>query len=171
MAKIALLIEDLFQEAEALVPYYRLQEAGFQVEVVGPQAGRVYTSKHGYPLKADVAAAEARADDYAAVVIPGGYAPDRMRRHPEMVRLVREAFEAGKVVAAICHAGWMLVEADVVRGRRCTSFFSIRRDLENAGARWEDAPVVVDGNLITARVPGDLPAFLREVVRALQAQG
>jgi len=168
MAKVALLIEDMYQEAEALVPYYRLQEAGFEVDVVGPEV-RVYKSKLGYPLKATVAAADARADDYVAVVIPGGYAPDRMRRHAEMVRFVREMNDQGKVVAAICHAGWMLVEADILRGRRCTSFFSIRRDMENAGALWEDSPVVVDGNLVTARVPDDLPAYLKTILKKLEA--
>ncbi len=168
MAKVALLIEDMYQEAEALVPYYRLQEAGFEVDVVGPEV-RVYKSKLGYPLKATVAAADARADDYVAVVIPGGYAPDRMRRHADMVRFVREMNDQGKVIAAICHAGWVLVEADILRGRRCTSFFSIRRDMENAGGLWEDSPVVVDGNLVTARVPDDLPAYLKAILQKLEA--
>ncbi len=167
MTKVALLIEDMYQEAEALVPYYRLQEAGFQVDVVGPEV-RVYSSKHGYPLKATVASKDARADDYVAVVIPGGYAPDRMRRDKAMVDFVREMDRQGKVVAAICHAGWMLVEADILRGRRATSFFSIRKDMENAGAHWVDEAPVVDGNLITARTPDDLPVFLRAIVEALK---
>ena len=167
MTKVALLIEDMYQEVEALVPYYRLQEAGFQVDVIGPEA-KVYKSKLGYPLKATVAAADAKADDYVAVIIPGGYAPDRMRRHADMVRFVREMDAQGKVIAAICHAGWVLVEADILRGRRATSFFSIRRDMENAGARWVDEAPVVDGNLITARSPNDLPAFLRAIVEALK---
>ncbi len=166
MAKVALLIEDLYEDTEALVPYYRLQEAGFEVDVVGPEV-KVYTSKHGYPLKANVAAKDARAQDYVAVIIPGGYAPDRMRRNSAIVRFVREMNEQGKVIAAICHAGWVLVEADILRGRRCTSFFSIRKDMENAGAVWEDSPTVVDGNLITARFPADLPTFLRTIVSTL----
>lgn len=169
MAKVALLIEDMYQEVEALVPYYRLQEAGFQVDVVGPEV-KVYKSKLGYPLKATVAAADARADDYVALVIPGGYAPDRMRRNADMVRLVREMNAQGKVIAAICHAGWMLAEADILRGRRCTSFFSIRKDVENAGARWVDEAPVVDGNLITARTPDDLPVFLSAILEKLGAR-
>ncbi len=166
MTKVALLIEDLFHEAEGLVPYYRLQEAGFQVDVVGPEA-KVYTSKLGYPLKANVAAADARADEYVAVIIPGGYAPDRLRRSDAVIRFVREMDAKGKVIAAICHAGWVLVEADILQGRRCTSFFSIRKDLENAGALWENRPVVVDGHLITSRGPDDLPVFLKTIVEAL----
>ncbi len=168
MAKVALLIEDMYEDTEALVPYYRLQEAGFEVDVVGPEV-KVYTSKHGYPLKANVAAKDARAEDYVAVIIPGGYAPDRMRRNSAIVRFVREMNDQGKVIAAICHAGWVLVEADILRGRRCTSFFSIRKDMENAGAVWEDSPTVVDGNLITARFPADLPVFLRTIVATIAA--
>ena len=168
MAKVALLIEDMYEDTEALVPYYRLQEAGFEVDVVGPEV-KVYTSKHGYPLKANVAAKDARAEDYVAVIIPGGYAPDRMRRNSAIVRFVREMNDQGKVIAAICHAGWVLVEADILRGRRCTSFFSIRKDMENAGAVWEDSPTVVDGNLITARFPADLPVFLRTIVATIGA--
>ncbi len=166
MPKVALLIEDMYQEVEALVPYYRLQEAGFQVDVIGPEV-KTYKSKLGYPLKATVAAKDARAEAYVAVIIPGGYAPDRMRRNADMVRLVREMNEQGKVIAAICHAGWVLVEADILRGRRCTSFFSIRKDLENAGAQWEDSPVVVDGNLITSRVPDDLPMYMAMILDKL----
>ena len=168
MAKVALLIEDMYEDTEALVPYYRLQEVGFEVDVVGPEV-KVYTSKHGYPLKANVAAKDARAEDYVAVIIPGGYAPDRMRRNSAIVRFVREMNDQGKVIAAICHAGWVLVEADILRGRRCTSFFSIRKDMENAGAVWEDSPTVVDGNLITARFPADLPVFLRTIVATIGA--
>lgn len=166
MPKVALLIEDLYEDTEALVPYYRLQEAGFEVDVIGPEA-KLYTSKHGYPLKANVAAKDARPDDYVAVIIPGGYAPDRMRRHKAMVEFVRQMDAQGKVVAAICHAGWVLAEADILRGRRCTSFFSIRKDVENAGAIWEDSPTVVDNNLITARFPADLPVFLKTIVEKL----
>ena len=126
-----------------------------------------YASKHGYPVKADVQAEQVDAVEYDAVVIPGGFAPDLMRRSPAMVKLVRDAFNQGKVVAAICHAGWMPVSAGILRGKRATSFFSIKDDLVNAGATWVDAEVVVDGNLITSRKPDDLPAFCREIVKAL----
>ncbi len=169
MRKVALLIENMYQEAEALVPYYRLQEAGFMVDVVGPEI-RTYTSKLGYPMQANVAAADAQAKDYEAVIIPGGYAPDRMRRSDALVRFVREMNEQGKIIAAICHAGWVLIQADILRGRHCTSYFSIRKDMENAGATWENSPVVVDGNLITSRRPDDLPVFMKTIVEKLGVQ-
>jgi protease I len=144
-----------------------LREEGAQVFVVGPKAGETYKSKEGYPAKADKSAEEISADEIDAVIIPGGYAPDRMRRHEAMVKLVREAAQKGKIVAAICHGGWMLAEADVVRGRTVTSFFAIKTDLINAGANWVDKEVVRDGNIITSRVPSDLPAFMRTIIEAL----
>ncbi len=167
--RVAVLVADLYQELEFWYPYYRLKEAGCEVVAVGPEAGdgKVYKSKNGYPAKADRAASEVSADEFDAVVIPGGYAPDLMRRDEHMVRFVREMHERGKVVAAICHAGWVLVSADVLRGKRATSFFSIRDDVRNAGAEWVDEPVVRDGNLITSRVPDDLPAFCRAILEAL----
>ena len=160
------MVADLYQELEFWYPYYRLIEEGAQVVAVGPEA-REYKSKLGYPAKADLSGKEARAQVFDAVIIPGGYAPDYMRRSPELVAFVREMAESGKVVAAICHGGWMLCSARVVRGKRVTSFYAIRDDLENAGATWVDEPVVRDGNLITSRVPSDLPAFLREIISAL----
>ena len=164
--RVAVLVADLYQELEFWYPYPRLKEEGAEVVAVGPEEGE-YKSKLGYPAKADLAAAMARAEDFDAVIIPGGYAPDYMRRSPELVALVRKMAEQGKVVAAICHGGWMLCSARVVKGKRVTSFYAIRDDLENAGATWVDKPVVRDGNLITSRVPSDLPAFLREVISAL----
>jgi protease I len=164
--RVAVLVADLYQELEFWYPYYRLTEEGAQVVAVGPEA-REYKSKLGYPAKADLSAKEVRAEDFDAVVIPGGYAPDYMRRSPELVAFVRELAESGKVVAAICHGGWMLCSARVVRGKRVTSFYAIRDDLANAGATWVDEEVVRDGNLITSRVPSDLPAFLREIILAL----
>lgn len=166
--RVAVLVEDQYEPLELWYPVLRLREAGAEVVVVGPEAGQTYRSKDGYPVRADAAAADVRADDFDAVVIPGGYAPDRMRRHEAMVRLVREAYQQGKVVAAICHAGWMLAEADVIRGRTVTGFHSIKTDLVNAGARYVDQEVVRDGNLITSRVPSDLPAFLRTLIAALR---
>jgi protease I len=166
-AKIAILVEDNYQELELWYPLLRLREEGAEVVVVGPEKGRTYTSKHGYPATADLAAADVEVAGLAGVIVPGGYAPDLMRRHPAMVRLVREANARGAVVAAICHAGWMLVSADVLRGRRATCFFSIKDDLVNAGAQYVDAEVVRDGNLVTSRQPGDLPAFCRTIIAAL----
>ncbi|HEV8675729.1 MAG TPA: type 1 glutamine amidotransferase domain-containing protein [Methylomirabilota bacterium] len=165
--RVAILAENLYQEMELWVPYYRLKEEGADVQVVGAGGAKSYTSKHGYPVNVDVQAEQANAAEYDAVVIPGGFAPDMMRRSPAMVKLVREAFQHGKLVAAICHAGWMPVSAGILKGKRATSFFSIKDDLVNAGATWVDEEVVVDGNLVTSRKPDDLPAFCREIVKAL----
>jgi protease I len=165
--KVALLTEEMVNDLEFWVPYYRLKEAGAEVVVVGPSKGKTYTGKGGLPTTSDAAAGDVRAGDFDALVIPGGYAPDHMRRNPAMVALVRDIFLAGKVVAAICHAGWMLASAKILQGRRVTSFFAIKDDLAHAGAEWVDQEVVVDGNLITSRTPDDLPAFLREIIKAL----
>ena len=165
--RVAVLAENMYQEMELWYPLLRLQEAGAETFVVGTGSADTYTSKLGYPVQVDIAADEVAASDVDAVVIPGGYAPDLMRRSPAMVNLVREAFEQGKVVAAICHAGWMLASADVLRGKEATCFFSIKDDLVNAGATYIDAEVVRDGNLITSRIPADLPAFCRSIIAAL----
>jgi len=168
--RIAVLVEDLYQELEVWYPIYRFREGGAVVTVVGPRPG-TYHSKHGYPVAADVAAASVRGGDFDAVVVPGGYAPDRMRLHPEMVSLVRDAFQAGRVVAAICHGGWMLASAGILAGRIATAYAAIRDDMVNAGARFVDREVVRDGTLITSRRPDDLPAFCRAVIEALTGAG
>jgi protease I len=165
--RIAILAENMYQEMELWVPYYRFREEGAEVKVIGAGGAKSYTSKHGYPVNVDAQAESVSAVEFDAVVVPGGYAPDMMRRHEAMVRLVREAAQQGKVVAAICHAGWMLVSAGILEGRRATSFFSIKDDLVAAGAQWVDQEVVVDGTLITSRKPDDLPAFCREIIAAL----
>jgi protease I len=165
--RVAILAENQYQEMELWVPYYRFREEGAEVKIVGAGGAKSYTSKHGYPVSVDLQAEQVKAVEFDAVVVPGGYAPDLMRRHPAMVQLVRDAAQQGKVVAAICHAGWMLVSAGILKGRRATSFFSIRDDLVAAGADWVDAEVVVDGNLITSRKPDDLPAFCRAIIQAL----
>ena len=167
--RVAVLVEDLYEDLELWVPVFRLREAGHEPVIVGPQAGKTYASKHGYPARAEVAAEDVRVAAVAGVIVPGGYAPDRMRRHRAMVDLVREADAEGRLVAAICHGGWMLASADVVRGRRCTGFFSIADDLRNAGALFEDAEVVRDGHLVTSRTPEDLPAFCRTILEVLGA--
>ncbi len=165
--RIAVLAENNYQDLELWYPLLRLREEGAEVKVVGTGSADTYTSKHGYPVAVDVAADQVSADDFDAIVIPGGYAPDLMRRYPAMVGLVRDAFQQGKVVAAICHAGWVLVSAGILKGRRVTSFFAIKDDLVNAGAEWVDEEVVQDGNLITSRMPSDLPAFCRAIIDAL----
>ena len=166
--RVAVLAENMYQEMELWYPLLRLREAGAETFVVGTGSAETYESKLGYPVDVDVVAGQVSANDVDAVVIPGGYAPDLMRRYPAMVELVSEAFKQGKVVAAICHAGWMLVSADVLRGKKATCFFAIKDDLVNAGATYVDAEVVLDGNLITSRVPSDLPAFCRTIIEALQ---
>jgi protease I len=165
--RIAILAEDLYEDLELWYPLLRFREAGAEVVVVGPGPARTHTSKHGYEVTVDKLVSQVDAADFDAVIIPGGYAPDRMRRHAAMVALVRKAAQSNKVVAAICHAGWMLASADIVRGVKCTSFFAIKDDLIHAGAKWEDSEVVVDNRIITSRKPDDLPAFCRELIKAL----
>lgn len=164
---VAVLAEDLYEDLELWYPYYRFLEAGAEVKIVGSGRTQSFNSKHGYPARADLNATDARVEDFDAVVIPGGYSPDLMRRSADMVRFVREMDAANKPVAAICHAGWMLVSAKIVNGRQATSFHSVRDDMEAAGARWIDAPVVVDGNLITSRMPVDLPHFCKALLEQL----
>ena len=167
--KVAVLAEDHYENLELWYPVLRLREAGAQVTIVGPKAGETYKSKEGYPARADISMEDARASEFHAVIVPGGYAPDRMRRYPAMLRLVREAFEQGKVVAAICHAAWVPISAGIVKGRTMTCVSAVKDDVINAGARYVDQEVVVDGNLITSRTPPDLPAFCREIIKALSA--
>lgn len=164
--RIAILVETLYQDHELWYPFYRMKEGGAEVVLVGPRVD-TFASKYGCPARSDKAAAEVSAKDFDAVIIPGGYAPDHMRRHRDMVELVREAVAEGKVTAAICHGGWMLASARVLEGREVTGFFAIRDDLVNAGARFVDREVVVDGNLITSRQPSDLPAFCAAIIRML----
>jgi len=165
--RVAVLAEDHYQELELWYPLLRLREAGADVTVVGRDTGKVHISERNYEVKADIAANEARAEDYDAIIIPGGYAPDLMRRNPAMVQLVTRIYQQGKVVAAICHAGWMLASSGIAQGKRLTSVSSIKDDLVNAGAIWIDEPVVRDGKLITSRRPPDLPFFCREIISAL----
>jgi protease I len=167
---IAILIEDMFNVFEFWYPYYRLQEAGAAVTVVGSGRADMFTGKPATECKADADADKVSAADFDGVVIPGGYAPDMMRRFPAMVNLVRDIYAQGKPVAAICHAGWMLASAGVASGKKLTSFFAVKDDMVNAGAEWVDQDVVVDGNLITSRTPDDLPAFMKAVIAALEEQ-
>jgi len=165
--KVAILAENLYEDLELWVPHYRLKEEGAEVTIVGSGSAKTYSSKHGYPVEVGREAKEVDISAYDGLVIPGGYSPDLMRRSPEMVRLVKEADAKKKVVAAICHAGWMLASADILKGRKATGFFSIKDDMVHAGAVYLDQEVVRDGNLITSRKPDDLPAFCRELIAAL----
>jgi protease I len=165
--RVAVLVEEVYEDLELWYPVLRLREAGAEATIIGPRAGETYKSKHGYPAKADLGMAEADPAGFDGLVIPGGYAPDRMRRHPAMLAFVRAIHEAQKPIAFICHAGWVPISAGIVRGRTVTSVSAIKDDLVNAGATWVDQEVVTDGNLITSRTPPDLPAFARELIRAL----
>ena len=166
--RVAILVEDLYQDQEVWYPYYRLKEAGAEVLVVGTGSKKEYKGKFGYPITADATAEQVSAGDIDAVIVPGGYAPDLLRRYPAVIRLVKEAHSNGKVIGAICHAGWVLCSADVLRGKTATCFSAIKDDVENAGATYVDREVVRDGNLITSRKPDDLPAFMRTIIEALQ---
>ena len=166
--RIAVLAEDYYQELELWYPVLRLREAGAEVLVVGTGSADTYTSKHGYPVTVDMAVDQAQASDFDALVVPGGYAPDRLRRYPAVNALAREMFLEGKVVASICHGAWVLISADILRGRTATCFSGIKDDVINAGANYVDREVVQDGNLITSRQPDDLPAFCRTIIAALK---
>ncbi len=167
---IAILAADLYQELEVWYPLLRFREEGAETIVVGAEAGKTYLSKKGYPVVADRSIADVYPGDFDAVVIPGGWAPDTLRQDKRMLNFVHEMDKAGKVVAAICHAGWVLCSADILRGRIATCFKAIKDDMIHAGAEYVDEEVVVDGNLITSRMPTDLPAFCREIIKALKAQ-
>lgn len=164
--RVAILAEDLYEDPELWYPYYRLLEAGAQVRIIGPEA-KVYESKHGYKAKAEAAAGDVSANDFDGIVVPGGFAPDRLRRYPAVLDLVRDIYKKGGVVAAICHGPWVPISAGIVKGKRATCFKAIKDDLVNAGATFLDQAVVVDGNLITSRTPADLPAFMPAIIAAL----
>jgi protease I len=165
--RVAILAEDLYEDLELWYPLLRLKEEGAEVVVVGFGDAKEYHGKYGYPVAVDRAISEVTVERFDAVVVPGGYAPDRMRRHTGMVDFVREMARQGKILAAICHGPWMLASAEVVAGKTVTCFFAIKDDLVHAGATYRDAEVVVDGNLITSRRPADLPAFLNAIIAAL----
>jgi len=169
MARIAFLMDEMFEDSEFRVPHDRLREAGHQVVVIGPEAGKSLKGKRGQEtVRTDAGIHQVSPDEFDAVVIPGGYSPDRLRTQMGMVAFTRTMFTDGKPVAAVCHAGWMLVEADIADGKTLTSWPSIKTDLINAGARWVDREVVEDGNIITSRKPADLPAFSDAIIRQLQ---
>lgn len=147
---------------------YRFQEEGYGVDVVGSKAKETYLGKHGVPIKADLSPEEVNVDEYDAIVIPGGRAPDRMRINRGLVKIVKEAYEKGKVIAAICHGPQMLIEAEILRGKKATCWKSVATDLKNAGATFIDAPAVVDGKIVTSRSPADLPKFCQETIKLLK---
>jgi protease I len=165
--RVAILVEDVYETLELWYPYYRLKEAGAKVTLVGPEK-KSYASKEGYPAKADVAAEDVSADDFDAIVVPGGYAPDKLRRYPAILDLVRGIDEKNGMVAAICHAAWVPISAGILRGKRMTCVAAVKDDVINAGANYVDEEVVIDGNLVTSRTPDDLPAFLPAILRVME---
>lgn len=162
--RAAVLIGPQFEDTEATYPYYRLQEAGAEVELIGTEAGQELTGKRGQPLTTERAGSELSADDLDLLVIAGGMGPDKLRTDEGVQRLVREMDVAGKPIAFICHGGWVPASAGILEGRRVTSYPTIADDCRNAGAEWEDAEVVVDGNLVSSRRPDDLPAFMAALI-------
>lgn len=169
-ARVCVLVEQQYQEMEVWYPIYRLREAGCKVTLVGPEASASYPSKLGYPAKSDKAAKDVSANDFDAMVIPGGFAPDFLRRSEAVIKLVRQMAEAQKPIAAICHGPWVLCSTSALKGKKATCFFAIKDDVVNAGASYVDAEVIRDGNIITSRKPDDLPAFVMELMKAIEAK-
>lgn len=167
---IAIFVDTAYQEMEVWYPYFRFLEAGAKCVFVGAEAGKVYTSKVGYPVTAQLSYDALNPNAFDGVVVPGGYAPDHIRRHAKANRFVRDMDEQGKLVASICHGPWVLCSAGILSGRRATCFFAIKDDVVNAGADYVDAEVVVDRNLVTSRKPEDLPAFCRAAIHVLVEQ-
>ncbi len=165
--RVAILVDNLYQEMEVWYPLYRFREAGAEVIAVGVRRGETYTSKFGYPIQCDKSYDEAGGEEFDGVVIPGGFAPDFIRRYPKANQLVKDLDAQGRLVAAICHGLWVPCSAGILRGRRATCFFAIKDDVVNAGALYEDSEVVVDRNLVTSRKPDDLPAFCRAAIQVL----
>ncbi len=165
--KIALMVAEQYQVTEVWYPYYRLKEADFDCDFVAAEANRDYPSKEGYPCRSTVAAKNAKVEDYACMVVPGGFAPDFMRRSEDMIKFADDMVNANKIIAAICHGGWLLCSTKVFKGKTATCFMGIRDDVKNAGAKYVDEECVVDGNLITSRKPDDLPAFCKAILKAL----
>lgn len=170
MRKILVMVGEGVEDAEFIYPYYRFQEEGYRIEVVGSKAKEIYMGKRGVPFRSNLSPEEVTVEEYDALIIPGGRAPDRMRIDKGLVKIVKEVYEKGKIIAAICHGPQMLIEADVLRGKKATCWKSVATDLKNAGATFVDAPVVVDGNIVTSRFPADLPKFCRETIKLLKKQ-
>ncbi|MHC4352182.1 MAG: type 1 glutamine amidotransferase domain-containing protein [Planctomycetota bacterium] len=166
--KVAILVDEMYQVLEVWYPYYRFVEAGLEVNLVAAEANKQYHSKEGYPCVSEIAAGEAGAGDYDCMVVPGGFAPDFMRRNAEVIKFANDMVNADKVIAAICHGGWLLCSTEAYKDKKATCFMAIKDDIVNAGAEYVDAECVVDGRLITSRKPDDLPAFCTAILDALK---
>ena len=166
--KIAIMVDEMYQVLEVWYPYYRFREAGLEVHLVAADAGKTYPSKEGYPCVSEIAAAQAKAEDYDCMLVPGGFAPDFMRRNAEVIKFANEMVDSGKIIAAICHGGWLLCSTKAYKGKTATCFKAIKDDIMNAGANYVDAECMVDGNLVTSRKPDDLPAFCTAILSTLE---
>ena len=164
MKRILAVVDEIYEDLELWYPRIRLEEEGWKVVVAGPEKGREYRGKHGYPCPADASIDEVQEPDFDALLVPGGFAPDKLRRSAKLTSMVRAFDDNGKLIAFICHAGWVLISAGILQGRRATSTVGIRDDMINAGAVWVDEPLVVDRNLVSSRTPADLAVFARGMV-------
>ena len=168
--RFLMFVEDIYEDLELWYPKLRLIEAGAEVVVAGPESKTQYAGKNGYPCKSDAAISDMKEKDFQGVVVPGGFMPDKLRRDPQVLNLVRQFAEHGKLVAAICHGGWIPISAGVYKNVRVTGSAGIKDDLVNAGAIWEDAPVVSDRHFVSSRKPDDLPDFCRGMLQFLATQ-
>lgn len=168
MSKAIVLLENGFEDSELIYPYYRLQEAGFDVDLVSEAGDEVYEGKNGVKQRSDIAAEEVDVNDYDVLVIPGGHGPDTMRMKDSIVDIVQDAVDNDLVIASVCHGAQVLIETDYLDGKDATCWYSVKTDLKNAGGNYHDEEVVVDGNLVTSRMPPDLPAFMRETLKLLE---
>jgi protease I len=166
--KILMFVEHIYEDLELWYPKLRLIEAGAEVVVAGPQANTIYNGKHGYPCKSDAAISDMRDADFDGLVLAGGFAPDKLRRDKKVLEIVKNMHQAGKLVAHICHAGWIPISAGIMKGFKCTSTPGIKDDLINAGAKWIDEPVVIDRNMISSRRPDDLPLYCMSIIDFLK---
>lgn len=159
--KIVAVVEDLYNDLEHWYPVYRMREEGAEVIIAGPEANKTYNGQSGIPAQTDVAFSDIDAKDYDGLLIPGGWAPDRLRRYPELLEFVRKMNDAKKPIGQICHAGWVLVSANILKGKKVTSTPAIKDDMRNAGADWVNEECVVDGNIVSSRRPDDMPVYAK----------
>lgn len=169
--RACVLVENQYENLELWYPYWRLRELGLDVDLVGPEVQKTYGSKEGYPCTTDTPVVGALERDYDAIIAPGGMAPDKLRRYPDILKLVKQVHDEGGIVASICHGPWVLVSAKILRGRKATCVAAIKDDVMNAGAEYHDEEVVVDRNIVTSRTPKDIPAWSRAIVKLLEARG
>ncbi len=168
--KVLLFVDDIYEDLELQYPKYRLIEAGKKVIVAGEKKETTYKGKHGYPCKPDAIFNEIQVKEFDALVIPGGYSPDKLRQNPKVLEITRQFHEQNKLIAFICHAGWIPISAKVIKGVKCTSYIAIKDDMINAGANWIDESVVVDKHFISSRFPADLPDFCKAILEHLSAK-